>query len=160
MSNDGSSCLSAGHAGNPTAMATISGKNRNRRAREIADYVTPPKSISKAEHDEGNVKIFFELNGQPRAIKVSKRTSLESQGSRPKADETNDGHVAAPMPGAISSISVQVDQRVAYGDVLLTMEAMKMETAIHSPKTGTVGLVYIAPGQMVDAKDLLISIEV
>jgi len=105
--------------------------------------------------DEGNVKVFFELNGQPRIIKIRNRSASARQEARQKADDGNSDHVAAPMPGSISSVRVQTGQKITAGDVLLTMEAMKMETAIHAPKDGTVKSILVAPGQMVDAKDLL-----
>ncbi len=109
--------------------------------------------------DDGNVKVFFELNGQPRVMKVPHRTATATRVARAKAEDANDSHVGAPMPGSISSISVQAGQKITAGDVLLTMEAMKMETAIHAPKTGKISSILVSPGQMVDAKDLLVVIE-
>ncbi len=42
------------------------------------------------------------------------------------------------------------------GDVLLTIEAMKMETALHAPRDGTIAEVLVTPGAQIDAKDLLV----
>ena len=67
----------------------------------------------------------------------------------------NANHVAAPMPGSISSIAVKPGQDVKIGDILLSIEAMKMETTISAPRDGTVRELLIGPGQPVDAKDLL-----
>ncbi|WP_158813051.1 pyruvate carboxylase [Methylocapsa sp. S129] len=106
--------------------------------------------------EEGQVRVFFELNGQPRVVKVPNRAATAKLPARRKAEEGNDSHVAAPMPGAISTISVKSGQQVKAGDVLLTMEAMKMETALHAPLDGVVSQILISPGQPVDAKDLLI----
>ncbi len=50
-------------------------------------------------------------------------------------------------------------QRVNPGDLLLTIEAMKMETAIHADREGTIKAVHIAPGQQIDAKDLMMEVE-
>jgi pyruvate carboxylase len=75
---------------------------------------------------------------------------------RRKAEEGNDTHVAAPMPGAVSTIAVRAGQTVAAGDVLLTLEAMKMEMALPSTRDGVVEEVLVRPGASVEAKDLLV----
>lgn len=72
------------------------------------------------------------------------------------ADTTNPYHVAAPMPGAIVSVAVQVGQRVSAGGTLLALEAMKMETHVTADRDAEVDAVLIAPGDRVQAKDLLI----
>ncbi len=109
-----------------------------------------------ATDDDGNVKVFFELNGQPRIIKVPNRAMAGRIVTRRKAEEGNAKHVAAPMPGSVSSIAVAQGQPVKAGDVLLTLEAMKMETAIHAAQDCTIGEIAVKPGAQVDAKDLLI----
>ncbi len=60
------------------------------------------------------------------------------------------------MPGLISMVSVKSGQAIKTGDVLLTIEAMKMETVLHAAKDATVQEILVAAGQSVDAKDLLI----
>ena len=60
------------------------------------------------------------------------------------------------MPGVISTVSVSAGQAVKAGDVLLSIEAMKMETALHAEKDGTVSEVLVKAGDQIDAKDLLI----
>jgi len=106
--------------------------------------------------EEGQVKVFFELNGQPRIIRVPNRTAVGTRPVRRKAEDGNELHVAAPMPGAISTIAVKPGQQVRSGETLLTIEAMKMETALHAPRDGTVEEVLVSSGSAVDAKDLLI----
>ena len=63
------------------------------------------------------------------------------------------------MPGAISTIAVKPGQEVKAGDLLLTIEAMKMETSLSAPRDGKISEVLVSPGQPVDAKDLLIVLE-
>jgi pyruvate carboxylase len=109
--------------------------------------------------DEGQVRVFFELNGQPRMVKVPNRAVASARPARRKAEEGNDSHVAAPMPGAIATVAVRPGQQIKAGNVLLTIEAMKMETALHALRDGTVGEVLVTPGQPVDAKDLLAIVE-
>jgi pyruvate carboxylase len=109
--------------------------------------------------DEGQVRVFFELNGQPRIIKVPNRSAASVREARRKAEEGNPAHVAAPMPGVISTVAVKQGQHVAQGDVICSIEAMKMETALHAERGGTVKEVLVSPGTPVDAKDLLVVVE-
>jgi pyruvate carboxylase len=107
--------------------------------------------------DDGMVRVFFELNGQPRMVKVPDRTrAASSKTARRKAEEGNPNHVAAPMPGVISTLVVKPGQAVKAGDVLLSIEAMKMETSIHAERDGTIAEVVVNRGAQIDAKDLLV----
>jgi pyruvate carboxylase len=108
--------------------------------------------------DEGNVKVFFELNGQPRTAKVPDRKITEHVPKHPKAEAGNPDHVPAPMPGMVSTIAVSKGQTVKIGDILLTIEAMKMETSIHAERDGIIAGIFTPAGTQVDAKDLLIQL--
>ena len=109
--------------------------------------------------EEGQVKVFFELNGQPRIIRVHNRAASVKLVARRKAEDGNDAHVAAPMPGAVSTIAVRVGQEVKAGDIVATLEAMKMETALHAPRDGKIAEILVAPSQQIDARDLLMVLE-
>ncbi len=107
--------------------------------------------------EKGEQKVFFELNGQPRIIKVPDRAhGAAGSAAMRKADAGNEAHVGAPMPGVISTVTVKPGQTVSAGDVLLSIEAMKMETALHAERDGTIGEVLVTPGAQIDAKDLLV----
>jgi len=106
---------------------------------------------------QGMVTVFFELNGQPRRVKVPDRAHGASGSAvRRKAENGNGAHLGAPMPGVISTVAVSAGQSVRAGDVLLSIEAMKMETALHAEKDGTIAEVLVKAGDQIDAKDLLI----
>ncbi len=107
-------------------------------------------------NDQGEVRMFFELNGQPRVIRVPDRSAAAAGGRAEKADPANAAHVAAPMPGSVASVAVAEGQEVHAGQVLLTLEAMKMETAIHAERDGTIARIVTPAGSAVDAKDLLV----
>ena len=57
------------------------------------------------------------------------------------------------------SVAVQVGQQVHKGDLLLTIEAMKMETGLSADRDATVKAVHVTHGSQIDAKDLLIELE-
>jgi pyruvate carboxylase len=79
--------------------------------------------------------------------------------ARPKADPSEPGQVGAPIPGAISSIVVEVGQQVKKGDRLLVLEAMKMQSTVYAPVDGKVKRKLANVGDKVDAKDLVLVIE-
>ncbi|MFS8045096.1 pyruvate carboxylase [Rhizobium sp. BR 314] len=110
-----------------------------------------------ATDEKGMVTVFFELNGQPRRIKVPDRAHGASGSAvRRKVDVGNAAHVGAPMPGVISTVFVSPGQAIKAGDVLVSIEAMKMETALHAEKDGTISEVLVRAGDQIDAKDLLV----
>jgi pyruvate carboxylase len=107
--------------------------------------------------EQGFVRVFFELNGQPRTAKVpDRRRGAPGAEARRKAEEGNPLHVAAPMPGLVSTLAVKSGQQVKAGDVLLSIEAMKMETVLHAERDGTIAELLVAHGSQIDAKDLLL----
>lgn len=108
--------------------------------------------------DDGNVRVFFELNGQPRTITVFDRKSGNGTTSHRMADPDDSSHLAAPMPGVVVMLAAAVGQEVKAGDVLLTLEAMKMETAISAPRDGRIAELLIKPSQTVEAKQLLLTV--
>jgi pyruvate carboxylase len=109
--------------------------------------------------EEGEAKVFFELNGQPRVIRVPNRAVKAKTAARPKAVDGNPAHLGAPMPGSVASVGVSAGQKVNAGDLLLTIEAMKMETGLHAERSGVVKAVHVHPGSQIEAKDLLIEFE-
>jgi biotin carboxyl carrier protein len=75
--------------------------------------------------------------------------------SRPRARH---GGLAAPMPGTVLEIEVAVGQQVRAGDILLTLEAMKMELPIRAPQDGVVSAIHCARGDLVQPGPPLIEI--
>jgi pyruvate carboxylase len=108
--------------------------------------------------DEGMVKVFFELNGQSRVIRVPK-AGLGNVRAKPQAEEGNPKHVGAPMPGTIVTVAAHAGQKVAKGDPLVSIEAMKMETMLKAERDGTVKAIHCRHGERVNAKDLLVEFE-
>ena len=109
--------------------------------------------------DRGEREVFFELNGQPRVIAVADKSVAPSVPANERADLDDPSQIAAPMPGVVSTLAASVGQQVQSGDVLLTLEAMKMESAVTAPLAGKVARLPVSVGSVVDAKDLLAVIE-
>jgi pyruvate carboxylase len=106
-------------------------------------------------HEDGTRTVFFELNGQPRPIRIADRSQVASRPPTRKADADDPTHVGAPMPGTVATVPVHPGQRVRRGDVLVTLEAMKMETSVRAEREATVKELLVRPGQPVDTKDLI-----
>ena len=128
---------------------------------EVAVDIDPGKTLvirlmTVGEADEhGAREVFFELNGQPRVIVVADKSVAPSVPTNERARPDEPGDVAAPMPGVVSTVIAVPGQTVAAGDVLLTLEAMKMEASVTAPVAGKVARIPVSVGTVVDAKDLL-----
>jgi len=90
------------------------------------------------------------------AIPVS-ATSILVQ--RPTKKIIEEGVVTAPMAGKIISVKVKKGDSVKVGDVLCTLEAMKMENEITAPKKGEIEEVKVKEGQIVNADEFLVVIK-
>jgi pyruvate carboxylase len=106
-------------------------------------------------HEDGTRTVFLELNGQLRPVRVPDRSQLAKHPARPKADVGNPQHVGAPMPGIVVAVLVTAGQKVARGDALLALEAMKMETLVRAEIDGEIAEVNVRAGMHVESKDLL-----
>ncbi len=132
---------------------------------EIVAEIDPGKTLEvrmqavSEVNEDGEVKVFFELNGQPRTIRVMNRLVEAKKVTRPKAEDGNANHIGAPMPGVVATVAAKAGVEVKEGDLLLTIEAMKMETGIHAERDAVVKAVHVSAGGQIDAKDLLVEFE-
>ena len=117
----------------------------------IVRYVT-----SGELHDDGTRTVFFELNGEPRPVRVPDRKQVAQRPPQRKVEPGNPKHLGAPMPGTVATVTTAAGRKVTRGEVLVTLEAMKMETAVRAEADGEVAEVVAKPGAQVDAKDLLV----
>ncbi len=108
--------------------------------------------------EDGAVKLFFELNGQARTLRVE-TAAPATRPRRPKASNGDPRHVGAPMPGVVVAVAVSSGQRVRAGDPLMTLEAMKMATQLRAERDGVVSTVHVRAGDAVEAADLLLELE-
>ncbi|SDZ97699.1 pyruvate carboxylase [Rubrimonas cliftonensis] len=131
---------------------------------ELAIELEPGKTLvvrlsAIGDSHEGEVRVFFELNGQPRDIRVPDRHATGAKAASQKAEPGNPRHIAAPLPGVIARVNVEAGAQIKQGDLLVTIEAMKMETGLHADRDGVVKQVLAKVGASVDAKDLLVELE-
>ncbi|WP_367565289.1 biotin/lipoyl-containing protein [Lacrimispora sp.] len=111
-------------------------------------------------------KYYVEVNHVPYEVVISEITGENpapgpAAAAAPKTEaEPKAGAeaVKAPMPGTILKVNVTAGQSVKSGDVLMILEAMKMENEIMAPKDGTVASVDVQAGSSVENGTLLCSI--
>ena len=111
-----------------------------------------------ATSDTGDVKVFFELNGQPREIRVPNRSAKGKIAARPKIEDGNPAHIGAPMPGLVVGISAKPGDVLSKGDPILQLEAMKMQTSVIAEIAGKLEAIHVKIGDSVEAKDLVAEI--
>ena len=101
------------------------------------------------------------VNGNVYEVTVEEGTG-SAAAAAPKAAPKSAGagavKVAAPMPGKILKVNVTAGQAVKKGDVLVVLEAMKMENEIQAPQDGTVASVDTSAGATVESGDVLVSL--
>ncbi len=115
------------------------------------------QSVTK-NPDDGSTRLFYELNGQSRVIRIES-ANAEAVAGKAKADPKAPGQVGAPMAGMVVRVAVKAGDPVRKGEALITLEAMKMETVIAAPCEGKVQDIAVAAGSSVDSGDLLVLIE-
>jgi 3-methylcrotonyl-CoA carboxylase alpha subunit len=71
----------------------------------------------------------------------------------------SEGNLKAPMPGVITQVLVEANAQVKKDDILLTLEAMKIEYAIRAPRDGVITSAYFQPGDQVKAGDELVEFQ-
>jgi pyruvate carboxylase len=109
-----------------------------------------------SEPDERGFRtVMATINGQLRPISVRDRSVSAEVAAAEKADPARPGHVAAPFQGAVTIVVGEGDE-VRAGDVVATIEAMKMEASITAPVDGTVERLALRGTQPVDGGDLVL----
>jgi pyruvate carboxylase len=108
---------------------------------------------------EGVREVFFSLNGRLRAIRVLDKAASTRAVVRERADVADPGSVGAPMPGNVIELRTAAGAKVVAGQALVVLSAMKMETVVASPVTGTVVRLVVGKGDDVKAGDLLCAIQ-
>jgi pyruvate carboxylase len=107
---------------------------------------------------DGRRTVSYELNGITREAFILDKSVAPKAKARAKADLADPLHVAAPIPGLIVVMSASVGAKVAKGDKLFMMEAMKMQTTVYAQADGIIAEVHATVGETVEAKDLIVKL--
>lgn len=113
--------------------------------------------------DGRSVVVYTASNGEKRWASLDGRTyelQLEKvrRGSRGGEGQSSSGTLRAPMPGQVREVRVLEGEEVSAGQVLLLLEAMKMEIRIQSPVDGTITALHVAAGEQVDKDQALVEV--
>jgi pyruvate carboxylase len=135
-----------------------------RPGQEIAVEIEPGKTLFirlvniGAVDAEGKRTVNFELNGMSRQLAIVDRSAKPTVKARQKADPARPLEVGAPIPGLVTALAVSVGAKVAKGDKLLTLEAMKMQTTIYASADGVVDGIFVQNGDELESKDLIMKL--
>ena len=115
------------------------------------------ETISEPD-DHGIRTVMISLNGQVRPVSIKDESIKVTVVTAEKADPSTPGHIGAPFSGVVT-LGVKEGDRVAEGQTVATIEAMKMEAGISATREGVVARLAIPPTQQVEAGDLLMVVE-
>ena len=128
---------------------TIDGKQYNAAVNELED------NFAEVTINGKTYKVELEKEEAPAAAAVRRPAAAAATAAAPAGLMT----VKSPLPGSIVKVLVKAGQAVKKGDVLLTMESMKMENNVTAEADGTVKAVYVEPGKTVMQDDKLLDLE-
>lgn len=111
----------------------------------------------KAVDDEGNREVVFQVNGSIRAVKVNDKQAHTKAGkdSVLTVNPDDETEIGANIPGTIMKVLVASGDKVAAGQPVAVIEAMKMETNIIAAVDGIVDKIYVKEGQQAVAGQLI-----
>ncbi len=108
----------------------------------------------------GQRRVYMTLDGVPEEIVFESLNSFQPESGQSKRSKASKpGHITTSMPGNIVEVLVHEGQEVKEGQALLITEAMKMETEIQSPVSGSVVAIHVEKGDRINPGDVLIEIE-
>lgn len=120
----------------------------------------PDSAEDKSGEDNVGASVYtVTVNGAAYVVEVAEGgdiTQVQQQGASTPVPAASSGErIEAPLAGSVIQVNVKPGDQVAEGDVVLLLEAMKMETEIRAAEAGTVARVNIAEGDSVTAGDVL-----
>ena len=129
---------------------TIDGKQYNAAVNELED------NFAEVTLNGKTYKVELEKEEAPAAAAVRRPAAAAASAAAAPAGLMT---VKSPLPGSLVKVLVKAGQAVKKGDVLLTMESMKMENNVTAEADGTVKAVYVEPGKNVMQDDKLLDLE-
>ena len=114
------------------------------------------------------MKVYkIKVNGKSYRVELEEIEQVDSapleekrkQESKKIVDNSGAKEVVSPIQGQVTNIKVKVGDKVQKGDVLIIVEAMKLENEVVSPFEGQIAEILVTKGQNVKAKDVILTIE-
>ena len=109
--------------------------------------------------EKGGVSAPAAAAPAPAAAPTPAAAPAPAPAAAPAAGSAGSVEITAPMPGKILSVKASVGQEVKKGDVILLLEAMKMENEVVAPQDGKVASINVASGAMVESGDVLATMD-
>ncbi|MCA3141358.1 MAG: carboxyl transferase domain-containing protein [Betaproteobacteria bacterium] len=110
----------------------------------------------------GERTLVIDMGGRRYAIQhvpTATEVYVEVEGVAHRFRRVSDGRVRAPLPASVAQVHVQPGERVSAGQRLVTIEVMKMESAVEAPSAGTVRAVHVRVASQVAAGEVLVEME-
>lgn len=143
------------HDGNPYSL----------NVRDVGDHIyhiEVNQQVIAAEYKAMSRDIILRIKDQKYRLQIVPRTNTiqcEVEGVPYVVSLNAGGKIAAPSPSVVLTIEAEENQTVKKGDLLLTLEAMKMEMTVSAPEDGTVKSILVRPGEQIAAGQNLIDLE-
>ncbi|MDB0602909.1 pyruvate carboxylase [Tenacibaculum maritimum] len=116
--------------------------------------------MQKSDPDEnGNVSIFFKINGQMRNVLIKDTAIKVDKKENKKVDSTDKNQIGAPLQGLLSNVLVKKGDQVKENQPLFIIEAMKMETTVTAVKSGIIDKIELDKGKLVNTNDLVLTMK-
>ncbi len=114
--------------------------------------------ISSLEEENG-LPTLISVNQELYRLEIEEAEKLAVRRKIERLEEKEEGTIISPMSGQIISVEASEGERVNKDEVILILEAMKMESEVFSPKEGRIKEIRVAKGDMVNTGDVLAIIE-
>jgi oxaloacetate decarboxylase alpha subunit len=127
-----------------------------------AESAAPAPKAAAPAAPSGPESYTVNVNGHDYQVTVSEGGAVQqvsvapTTGVAPPATNSGGEPVPAPLAGNIFKVKVSVGQQIGAGDVIVVMEAMKMETEVRAPRAGVVGAIAAKEGEAVQVGDPLV----
>lgn len=116
-------------------------------------------AVGPLSEQTGQREVFYEVNGEMRAVTVDDKKAAVENKSRPKADPGDSSQVPSPLAGVVVETRVKDGSEVSKGDPICVMSAMKMEMVVSAPHSGKIAGLAVKEGDSLDSQDLICKIQ-